>query len=55
MFYIHYSIVSMGSQPFLLNPDYAKMSEERIAVALNPTTYTKADIPDAAPLFAEEK
>ncbi|GAF75728.1 unnamed protein product, partial [marine sediment metagenome] len=34
-----------------LNPDYAKMAEDRIGSAMAPETYTKADVPDDAPLF----
>lgn len=34
-----------------LNPDYAKMSEHRIAAALNPETYVAQNVPTDSPLF----
>jgi len=37
-----------------LNADYTLQAEDRIAAAANPTTWTKASLPDAAPLFAKE-
>ncbi len=38
-----------------LNPDYCQMAEHRIAEALNPTTYSRADTPVDAPLFEGAK
>ncbi len=37
-----------------LNPEYVQLAEHRIAEALNPTTYTRADTPEDSPLFGQE-